>query len=659
MGPLLFLVLLAFFASGQIFAADADYLFLGVRWVDVPKYPGDFGLLRASFYLADQHVDVSVALLRCGYVETVRLPSAGPGVVDVAIKLQVDRLGVSTECTLLFKSRYVSKGGVLRDGVEKAEYVKLEIPHYPSPHVRVVGDLVAGVRGTAAVVVTDVYSYYGSVEVSAAGARVYSPPVAFGDLANFTMPVEIVADGPGAVWTVVIRTRDALGREIVLTRQLPLPVGPRPLPKVYTDVSWLKAGAQSQVAIRVEYPFPVDGVVYVLGYSAPLVGGRGELAVAVVPDVPKLVLPVVVQLDTGAVDRVEISIPVYTVADGDFSVEVWPQVLNIGELSTVWIRARGRGEFTGQISVSGAVLLGQSPVFFRGVEEATVELRLIPTSSVVSIDVAAVAGGRLERRSAALVASQRPPFDVAVEPAEVPSGKSTPVKIRLYPRLNVTEASVTIWPGQNAVFPQKTAKIPPAGGEVEIEVAVPEEVMGGVVLNYRVVYTLASGVSGEYVGTLTLLATQSPSLDIELSVVPERPEAGKPFYLVVRLYNRAGVEARDVKTYIEGDVAAVRNPPPLGAVPPQGSKDATFTLVAEHGGRRPVEVVVEYRDRFGRVYTARRELVVDVANYTPPAAAAQERDRPPAAAVAASALAAVAAAIVVIAVKRGRVARTR
>lgn len=55
--PRAVLVLLAgvFLALGQAvaFQPAVEQLFLGGQWIDVPKYPGDVGLLKLSYYLAD------------------------------------------------------------------------------------------------------------------------------------------------------------------------------------------------------------------------------------------------------------------------------------------------------------------------------------------------------------------------------------------------------------------------------------------------------------------------------------------------------------------------------------------------------------------------------------------------------------------------------
>jgi len=113
-------------AQAAVFQPVTDFLFLGAQWVDVPKFPGDFGLLKLSFFMADQHVDVSVSLSRCGlYAEPVRSPSAGPGVYEAILKVRADRLGVSEGCTAVFRSRYVYKSGALSGGVEKVEYAEV------------------------------------------------------------------------------------------------------------------------------------------------------------------------------------------------------------------------------------------------------------------------------------------------------------------------------------------------------------------------------------------------------------------------------------------------------------------------------------------------------------------------------------------------------
>ncbi|MEM1663516.1 MAG: hypothetical protein QW680_02280 [Pyrobaculum sp.] len=658
MKPIIIVVFLSVLALGQVFTIDVDYLYLGWGWVDVPKYPGDFGLVKFSFYLAQRHVDVSVSLYRCGQGDVAKLASAGPGVVEVVIRHRFDKLGTTLDCVLEFKSKYVEKGGGLSSGFEQLEHVRIEVPHYPSPFVSIRGDFVAGLRDQAEVVVQDVFDYNGTVELSIINGRLYSPQYLYGNLKNLTATVEAVVDGPGALLTATIRTRDALGRDVVIIRSVPLLVRPRPLPRVSTNVEWLPAGVATSFKIVVEYPFEVDGALYVLDKWAPLVRGRGEVEVIVTPEAPRLVLPVVAQLETGAVDRVELSIPVYAVAYSDFVVDVRPTSLTIGELSTVYLKASGVGRFVGQINVAGAVALGATPIFFHGDGSVDVEIRLVPTASVVTLDINVVYNSRLERRVLNILATPRLPFDISVTPLEIPSGGASLVKIGFKPRVNVSEAIVTLWPGQGLVFPQRIIQLPRGGGEVELEVVVPEDVVGNVGVNYRVAYTLESGTTGEFSGVVNLLAVQSPRLSIEVSTPPAEPTVGKPFFIVLKIFNTGGVEARDVRAYLIGDVEVVRSPPPLGAVPPQGSKDATFTVASHTPGARELRVVVEYRDKLGRIYTAERAIVVQVFNTTSVTQpSVMSRGDGGLAAVVVLALIGVGVLITILAAKRGRVAR--
>jgi len=643
-------------AQAAVFQPAVDFLFLGVQWVDVPKFPGDFGLLKLSFFLADQHVDVAVSLGRCGlYSEPLRSPSAGPGVYEAVLKVRADRLGASMGCVAVFKSRYVYKSGSLSDGVERVEYAEVYVPPYPSPQAAAVGDLTLGVRGKVLLWVWDSFRYNGTVEVSAVGARLYGPVLFRGDLGNFSAALDVAPLDFSASLTVTIRTRDALGREVAVARQVPLSVKPRPTPIVAVrQERWVPAGC-STVGLHVMYPLPVNGTVYALGASAPLVRGEAYVWPEVCAAGSYAVIPVTVQLDTGAVDRVELQLPVYQIPSMlDVSAE--PTVLVTYDINKVTVKIRGAGRFEGQITVSGGVVLGQHPVPFFGVDGAEVALRIIPTSSVVTLDVSAAGVGRT---TVNLVASQRTPVEVSAEPAEVPAGGREVVRIYVRPRANVSEVSVTLYPASGLVFPQRTVYLG-AGGVVDLPVEVPADVVGSVAIGYRVSYLLASGVSGEYAGTLYLVALQRPVLLIEASATPERPGAGDPFYLAVRLYNSGGVEARDVRLNVSG-VKVVRAPSPLGAVAPQTSRDALFTLVAERPGVYNITVSATYFDRLGRVYTAQRTVAVVVnSTTTSPAQTAMSRSSSLSdQLLAVVAIAAVGVALVALGVWRSRVGRPR
>jgi hypothetical protein len=331
-------------AQGAVFQPAVDFLFLGAQWVDVPKFPGDFGLLKLSFFLADQHVDVSVSLSRCGlYAEPVRSPSAGPGVYEAILKVRADRLGVSEGCTAVFRSRYVYKSGALSGGVEKVEYAEVYVPPYPSPQVAAVGGLTIGVKGRVLLRVWDSFRYNGTVEVSAVGARLYGPVTFRGDLGNFSAPLEVAPLDFSASLTVTIRTRDALGREVVVARQVPLSVKPRPTPIVVVEHQrwWVPSGC-STVGLRVMYPMPVNGTVYAMGTSATLENGDTHIWPMVCASGPYVVIPVTVQLDTGAVDRVELQLPVYQ-TQPMLSVSAEPTVLVMNDINKVVVKIRDPG----------------------------------------------------------------------------------------------------------------------------------------------------------------------------------------------------------------------------------------------------------------------------------------------------------------------------
>lgn len=642
-------------AQAAVFQPVTDFLFLGAQWVDVPKFPGDFGLLKLSFFLADQHVDVSVSLSRCGlYAEPVRSPSAGPGVYEAILKVRADRLGVSEGCTAVFRSRYVYKSGALSGGVEKVEYAEVYVPPYPSPQVAAVGGLTIGVKGRVLLRVWDSFRYNGTVEVSAVGARLYGPVTFRGDLGNFTAPLEVAPLDFSASLTVTIRARDALGREVVVARQVPLSVKPRPTPIVVVEHrQWVPSGCSS-IGLRVMYPMPVNGTVYAMHTSATLERGEAYIWPMVCAGGPYVVIPVTVQLDTGAVDRVELQLPVYQ-TQPSLGVSAEPTVLVMNYINKVVVKIRGAGLVEGSIAVSGGVVLGQHPVPFFGVDAVEVVLNVIPTSPVVTLDVSVAGVGWTTIN---LVASQRAPVEVWVEPAELPSGGRETVRIYVRPRVNVSEVAVTLYPVSGVVFPQRTVYLG-AGGVVDLTLEVPADVVGNVAVGYKASYVLASRVSGEYVGTLYLVALQRPVLLIDASVTPERPGAGDPFYLAVRLYNSGGVEARDVRLNASG-VKVVRAPSPLGAVAPQTSRDALFTLVAERPGTYSVTVAATYFDRLGRLYTAQRTVTVvvnstEAAPTRTAAASSTQSDQ----LLAVAAVVAVGVALVALGVWRGRAGRSR
>jgi hypothetical protein len=128
----------------------------------------------------------------------------------------------------------------------------------------------------------------------------------------------------------------------------------------------------------------------------------------------------------------------------------------------------------------------------------------------------------------------------------------------------------------------------------------------------------------------------------------------------VRLYNSGGIEARDVRLNASG-VEVVRASPPLGAVAPQTSRDAIFTLVVERPGTYTVTVTATYFDKLGRLYTAQRTVtvvVVDSAEAAPTRTAAASNIQSDQF-LAVAAVVAVGVALVALGVWRGRAGRSR
>ncbi|MEZ0320058.1 MAG: hypothetical protein ABWK05_08735 [Pyrobaculum sp.] len=657
------LLLLAVFVTAQVlvFAPQVDFLFLGAQWVDLPRYGGDVGVLKLSFYLAHQHVDVSVSF-RCQGLdpEPARAAYAGPGVYEVLVKARAHGLGKTAGCAVVFKSRYVVKDGSLTDGVEKVDYFEVYVPHYPNPRVEVVGVVYLGLRGRVELRVGDVYAYNGSLEISAAGARVLGAATYAGDLRNVSLPLEVVAFDPSAALTVLVKARDALGREVAVYRTVPLRVSPRPMPNITISPRWLRAGTSATVDVSVRFPIPVNGTASVGRWSAPLVNGAAFLRAEAFGSPPSVVLPLVVTYDTGVADRFEVELPVYQVADPEVRVEAKPAVLVTNVVNRVEVAVYAPGEFTAQIAVSGATALGPQPVLIRGVDAAEAVVEVVPSGGVVSLAVDVAYRGGFDRRVINLLVVQKTPVEVRAEPLEVSAGGRERLLIYVTPLVNVSELGVELYPVSGLVFAQRSYRLGRSGGAVELEVDVPSDVLGNVALGYRVYYITASGAYGEHGGVIYLLAVQRPRVQVDFSVVPEGPRAGSPFYLVVRLYNKGGVEARDVTVEAVGDVKVVRQPPPLGSLAPQSSRDAVFTLMADAAGLKNITVKVLYSDRLGKTYQEVRRLTVVINASAPVAAAAPKKEGGESQltlAAAFVALTAVAAALVLLGVRRGRVAR--
>ena len=193
------LALLAYSQAIVGLTPAVDYLWLGVKWAQLPKFPGDVGVLSLSFYVSSQYVDVSISLTpKCAYLtplETVRLPSAGPGVVSVTLKVSASALNVTCPATVDIKATYKVSGSSLVDGMEKVEYADVYIPPYPAANVTAGGVAYLGLPRTINLTVSAPYSLVGVLTLQAQGARVLSPagPVYVAGAVS-TVPITLIAD---------------------------------------------------------------------------------------------------------------------------------------------------------------------------------------------------------------------------------------------------------------------------------------------------------------------------------------------------------------------------------------------------------------------------------------------------------------------------------
>jgi len=190
------------------------------------------------------------------------------------------------------------------------------------------------------------------------------------------------------------------------------------------------------------------------------------------------------------------------------------------------------------------------------------------------------------------------------------SGSLAELTISVRPNIELRDLEISLSPGPNLVFPQSVFRVEPSGGRVKLNAYVPIDAVGNAVLNYVVFYTTTSGFRGEYAGSLYLITLKKPDVELSVSIVPQNPEVGKPFYLVVKLYNRGGTKAVSAEVKLNTTLKVVKSPGPLGVIPPQSSKDATFTLTAEETGLYNLTVIAKYGDELGRTFLKEKQISI-------------------------------------------------
>jgi len=142
---------------------------------------------------------------------------------------------------------------------------------------------------------------------------------------------------------------------------------------------------------------------------------------------------------------------------------------------------------------------------------------------------------------------------------------------------------------------------------------VPAGQAGPIPFQYTVYYVTPLG-SGQEQGTFYVQALQPPSLSVtSVSVTPQRPQAGSPFFVSITAVNNGFVQVNNLEVALKAPRGLVPITPAtsyIGALAPQQTQTATFSLNATAPGNYTVYLVVTYQDQYGVLYNQTIRLPV-------------------------------------------------
>ncbi|MEM1615462.1 MAG: hypothetical protein QW452_05800 [Pyrobaculum sp.] len=632
-------------AQGIVMTPSVDYLWLGAKWAQIPKYPGDSGVLTLSFYLSAQYVDVSVSINpRCPWLtplEVANLPSAGPGVVTATIKVGVSALNVTCPVNVNLKASYKAAGSSLTDGMEKVEYAEIYIPPYPTAQVSTRGTALLGVPTTITLVITSPYLLTGTATLQGQGLRVLSPtgPVALNST-RAEIPVTVIADAQSPTLTVNIMSRDWLGNPVALTYTVPVSAAPPPPAVMLLNPPILYANKYNAVNVTVQLPLPANGTVVLAvtggvmsqsSASFPIVNGRGAATVYVYPVASVVTFTATATYQAGPVYRTEqvsASAAVQQTVGGASRVEVMPGKLIAGLTNNVTLVVTAPGAFNASVAISNGAADKPMPYFFGGVGKASASLLVTPLSAqpvTFTINVYHSAG--VDQYTVSLPVVSASIFIVLPTPSLVKAGGNRTVVLTIINSgdVAVQKAVVTVSPGSSSVvastYTFQLGRLAPLDSvQLPMSFIVPATFSGAVPFTYSIIYTTELGTTGTVQGSFYIQALQTPAVNItSVSVVPTVPEPRSTFYISMSIVNKGFASV----TNLQVEVKAPRGIRPItspiyfvGQLDPQQTATVPLSFNATAPGTYDLQFTVSYTDQYGNYYTIPYTVTINVANGT-------------------------------------------
>ncbi|AAL65081.1 MULTISPECIES: hypothetical protein [Pyrobaculum] len=624
---------------------SVDYLWLGAKWSQVPKYPGDIGVLTLSYYLSNQYVDVSVYIdPKCPYLtplETARLPSAGPGVVTVALKVSVSALNVTCPVNVVFHATYKAAGSSLTDGMEKVEYAEIYIPPYPTAEVSARGVAYIGLPSAITLIVKSPYLLMASLSVQGQGARVLSPTGQYAVNSTYAeIPVILIADTYSASLLVTIQARDWLGNPVALTYAVPVAAAPTPPPVLYISPTTLYLNKYNRVNLTIQLPVAADGLAVVTASGAvmpqssitiPIKNGRGSGQVEVYPVANAVVFTAQVTYQTSGVsktDQISATVSVQQTVGGIAKVVVKPSRLIAGVTNNVTLIASAPGPFNVSVTVSNAAVDKPQPFYFGGADTASASLLITPLSNQpVTIAVSIYHSAGVDQYTINLPVTSSSIYTVIPTPSIVKSGGNRTVIVTVINSgdVAVQKAVVTISPASGNVLAStytfQISRLAPLDSvQLPISFIVPATYSGTIAFTYNIVYTTELGTTSSAQGTFYLQSLQTPVVNItSVTVVPTVPEPRRTFYISLTVVNKgfASVSNLQVEAKLPRGIRPVTSPIYFaGQLDSQQTATIPLSFNATAPGQYQIELTISYTDQYGNYYTIPYTVTINVANGT-------------------------------------------
>jgi hypothetical protein len=612
---------------------------LDARWSSLPQYNGSLGALALTFYSSCTYNAVTfTAVPQCPYLSPgqpafVQHISAG-STFSVTLPVYAESLNATCPVEVVASAEYGADFSTVL-GATGAYFLTVFVPPYPYFSVSLEGAAYLGAPSRLTLEVRNPYSFPAEVSVSSQSAAVLSPTSPVAIRGDASIPLVVAPFSSQSPIVVTIASQDYLGNPVSYTYTLYVSAAQPPPPKVSVSPGVLYLDTANEVNITVEVPFGANGsaAVSISGASVstspvvvPIVDGRGTAVVSITPLQSPVVFQVSASYSVGGYQQsaqastaVEAIQPLAALA----SLAVSPQMLIANSANNLTVAISAPGSFNASITISGASTSVPMPAYISGRGSAVYSLVVYPYSQQVSLSATIKTDRGVQQYTVSLPVTTSNILLAVPSPSSVAAGGNRTVTVELINQGStlIEKGVVVITPaaGSSALMgtvAYNFSSLAPLGViELPISFIVPAGQAGPIPFQYTVYYVTPLG-SGQEQGTFYVQALQPPSLSVtSVSVTPQRPQAGSPFFVSITAVNNGFVQVNNLEVALKAPRGLVPITPAtsyIGALAPQQTQTATFSLNATAPGNYTVYLVVTYQDQYGVLYNQTIRLPVPV-----------------------------------------------